>query len=122
MRLADFLQCSCGAQWPEKALPETRAAGAPIGLPAAPREERRRRRRRVGEAGNDATTTWRPSLAAISENCSAAARDGKTTAGGAAKAKGGVSRRVFPRANSDDHRYKDVSSVVPAFVPAAYLF
>lgn len=101
MRLADFLQCSCGATWPEEALPETRAADAPIGLPAALREERRRR---GGEAGNDATTTWRPSLAAIFENCSAAGRDGKTTAGRVAKAKGGVSRRVLPRANGDVHR------------------
>ncbi|RRT39976.1 hypothetical protein B296_00022231 [Ensete ventricosum] len=99
MRLTDFLQCGCGAPWPEEALLETRAAGPPIALPAAPREERRRRRRRGGEAGNDATTTWTPSLAAISENCSAAARDGR-----AAKAKGGVSPRVLPRANSDDHR------------------
>ncbi|WOK96445.1 hypothetical protein Cni_G05152 [Canna indica] len=123
MRLADLLQCGCGAPWPEEAQPATGAAEAPLGSSAAPRNSRRRRR---GGTGSSAFTPWRPSLSAISENGStaaaAAARDGKVTPGGTGKAKAGFSRRVLPRSHSDDHRYINVSSAVPAFSPTAYLF
>ncbi|CAL9120316.1 unnamed protein product [Musa textilis] len=116
MRLASFLQCGCGAPRPEEKPQAARTGTDPC--------DRRRRRR---SRGNDASTPWRPSLAAISENgaptrAAAGARDGKATADGAEKHKAVVSRRVLPRDHSDHHRYSDVSSVVPAFSPTAFLF
>ncbi|CAL9094869.1 unnamed protein product [Musa acuminata var. zebrina] len=116
MRLASFLQCGCGAPRPEEK-PQAARTGTD------PRDRGRRRRNR----GNDASTPWRPSLAAISENgaptrAAAGARDGKMTADGAEKHKAVVSRRVLPRDHSDHDRYSDVSSVVPAFSPTAFLF
>ncbi|RWW20571.1 hypothetical protein GW17_00015320 [Ensete ventricosum] len=98
MRLASFLQCGCGAPRPEET-PQAIRTGTD------PRDRSRRRRSR----GNDASTPWRPSLAAISENgaptrAAAGALDGKKTADGAEKHNAVVSRRVLPRDHSDHYR------------------
>ncbi|XP_074586579.1 uncharacterized protein LOC141842263 [Curcuma longa] len=124
MRLASLLQCGCVDMWPEDA-PETTTV-SPLGnvATAAPRSRRRSGVRRGFKS-------WRPSLSAISEHGSAAAAvavaagvvDGKRGSDGSGKAKATVHRRALPRSHGDDdNRYKDVSSVVSAMNPTAYLF
>ncbi|KAG6509487.1 uncharacterized protein LOC121974415 [Zingiber officinale] len=119
MKLTSLLQCGCVAMWPEDA-PETTPV-PPLGnvATAAPRARRRGVRRSF--------KPWRPSLSAISERGSttavaAGAVDGKRGSDESGKAKATVCRRVLPRSHSDDNRYKDVSSVISAISPTAYLF
>ncbi|XP_074586750.1 uncharacterized protein LOC141842445 [Curcuma longa] len=108
MKLASLLQCGCGAMWPEDTAPSV--AVSPLrNFTAAPRNCRRAKLR---------FKRWTPSLSAISEQGSTAAE----VAGIDTKAKASVSRRDLPHSHSEDNRYMDVSSVVSAICPTAYLF